>query len=81
MAGFLISEIPRSSRLLDVGGLLALGALNHVKRDFLTFLEGLEAAHVDRGEMCEQVFAAIVRGNETETLRVVEPLYSTVCHA
>ncbi len=66
---------------LDVGGLLALGALHHFEGDLLAFFEGLEAAHIDRGEMREQVFAAVIGSNETETLCIVEPLNSTVCHA
>ena len=54
------------SRSLNVGCLLALGALRHFKSNFLAFFERLEAAHVDRGEVREQVFAAIIRSDETE---------------
>src|SRR3979490_3386003 len=67
--------------LLDVGGLLALGPLDYVEADFLAFLEGLEAGHVDRREMREQVLAAVVGRNETIALRVVEPLHGACCHA
>ena len=50
------------------------------KRDLLAFLQRLESRHVDRREVREQIFAAAVRRNESETLGVVEPLHSTCCH-
>jgi hypothetical protein len=28
----------------------------------------------------EQIFAAFVRGDEAETLRIIEPFYDTSCH-
>jgi hypothetical protein len=79
VAGFFTAQAGLTR--LDVGGLLALGTLNNFKGHFLTFFERLEAAHVDRGEMREQVFAAIIGSNKTKTLCIVEPLNSTVCHA
>jgi hypothetical protein len=30
--------------------------------------------------MREKIFAAIIRGNKTETLGIIEPLDSTDCH-
>src|SRR5262245_9745657 len=30
--------------------------------------------------MCEEILAAAIRGNEAETLGIVEPLYGTCCH-
>ena len=80
VAGFL-SRIKQELTRLDVGGLPALRTLNNFEGHFLAFFERLEAAHVDRGEMREQIFAAIIGSNETETLCIVEPLNSTVCHA
>lgn len=65
---------------LDVGSLLALGALHDIEGHFLTFLQGLETIHVDGGEMREKIFAAIIRGDKTETLGIIEPLDSTDCH-
>jgi hypothetical protein len=79
VAGFLQLK-PELTRL-DVGGLFALRTLNNFESHFLTFFERLEAAHVDRGEVREQIFAAIIGSNETETLCVVEPFNCTVCHA
>ena len=64
----------------DVRRLQAFGATLHFELDLLAFLEGLEAAHLDRGVMREQVFTALGRGNEAEAFRVVEPLYGTGCH-
>ena len=77
----LFSHLKQELTRLDVRGLLALGTLNNFESHFLTFFERLEAAHVDRGEVREQVFAAVIGSDETETLSVVEPFNSTVCHA
>jgi hypothetical protein len=68
------------SDLLDVGGARPLGALLHIVLHLVRFLEGLEAARLDRGEVDEEILAAIVRGDEAETLGVVEPLYGTCAH-
>jgi hypothetical protein len=64
----------------DVGRLLALGALHNFKADFLPFFERLESAHVDRGEVREQVIASIIRGDKTKTLCFVKPFNYTGCH-
>jgi hypothetical protein len=77
-AGFIFA-VERLQRL-DVRRLQALGTTLHFELDLLAFLEGLEAAHLDRGVMREQVFTALGRGNEAEAFRVVEPLYGTGCH-
>src|SRR5262249_21266517 len=65
---------------LDVLRLRALGALGDIEADLLVLLEGLEPAALDRREMCEQVLATAIGCNETETLRVVEPLNRTCSH-
>src|SRR5215208_77439 len=65
---------------LDVVGLQALGAALHFELHLLTFLQRLEAGHLDRGVMREQIFAALARGNEAEAFGVVEPLDGTGCH-
>ena len=65
---------------LDVGSLLAFRALRDFELNFLTFFESLEAVHVDRGEMCKQIFAAIIRSDEAEAFGVIEPLNCTCCH-
>ena len=66
---------------LDVARLLlALVSLRDFEGNFLTFLERFEARHVDRGEMREEIFAAAVRRDETETFRIVEPLDRASCH-
>src|SRR3989442_289761 len=63
----------RSNRT-DVGRGRALLPLNDVELHALTFREALEPRHADRGVMDEDVFRAVVRSDETEPLRVVEPL-------
>ena len=65
---------------MDVGRLLAFGALDHVERDLLAFLQGLEALGLNGAEVSEQILATFIRGNEAETLGVVEPLDRTRCH-
>jgi len=77
---FLFIQLRNRLRCLDIGSLLALGTLNDVEGDLLAFLEGFETAHVDCGEVREQVFATIIRSDEAKTFCIVEPLYSTVCH-
>jgi hypothetical protein len=60
--------------------LLALRAGRDVKADTLTFGQGLETLALNRGKVGEEVFTALVRGNEAETLGIVEPLDGTSCH-
>ena len=64
----------------DFLGLLALRPLRNVETDLLTLFEALEALHVDRREVREEVFAAVVRGDEAVTFCVVEPLDRAGCH-
>src|SRR5690606_34912445 len=65
---------------LDVRCLLALGAGDDVERNLLVLGQRLEAVALNRGEVSEDVFAAVSRGDEAEALGVVEPLDSTLCH-
>lgn len=75
----------RNTRLwlrgLDVGRLLAFGALCDFELDLLAFLKGLEAAGLDCREVSEEVFAAIIGSDEAETLGVVEPFNCAGSHA
>jgi hypothetical protein len=52
----------------------ALGRFLDLVLDGLALLEALESLHLHRGEVHENVFAALVVGDETEALVVVEPL-------
>jgi hypothetical protein len=65
---------------LDVRRLLAFRAGGHVESDALVFSQRFEAIRVDRREMREQVFAAFVWRDETETFCVVKPFYNAICH-
>src|SRR5687767_7215586 len=68
-------------RSLDVARLLfAAFTRSDLEGDFLSFGERLEAVHVDRGEVREEVFAAAVRGDEAKAFGVVKPLNGTGCH-
>ena len=70
-----------SSGCFDVLRLEPLGALRQVEHHFLTFRQGAEAVHLDGGVMAKDVFTAAVLHDETEALRVVEPLHGTGSHS
>src|SRR5580698_8503721 len=72
--------IVRSGRL-DVRGLLALRTLANVEAHLLVFQKRLESLDANLREMREELFAAVVGGDEAETLRVVEPLHSSCWHS
>lgn len=74
------NQVMLLSDSLDVRGLLAFRTLGHIEGDFLAFFQGFEAAHRNRGEVSEQIFATIFRSDEAEALGVVKPLDGTVCH-
>ena len=63
-----------------MSSLLALGAGHDFKGDLLAFLQRLETFDFDRREVCKEVFAAFVRGDETEALGVVKPFDNTTCN-
>jgi hypothetical protein len=65
---------------LDVGSLLALRAGRDLEAYALVLGQRLEAGGVDCRKVREHVFTAAVRGNEAETLRIVEPFNSTARH-
>src|SRR6266446_7724632 len=58
-----------------------LGPLGHVEADLLTFRESAKTLRADGRVVAKDVLAAIVLRDETETLRIVEPLHCTGCHA
>ena len=57
-----------------------LGSLLDLELDTLDLLGGAEAASLDLGKVHENIFRAVVRGDETEALVAVEPLHSSLCH-
>jgi hypothetical protein len=63
-----------------VRGLETLRALRHIELDLLSFRERPEAISLDRGVVTENVLTPVVLGDETKTLRVVEPLHGTFSH-
>src|SRR5262249_54958848 len=69
----------RVSDPAHVRRLEALRAPGHVELDRLVLGERLEALALDGGEVDEHVLAAFLR-NESETLRIVEPLHRTTSH-
>src|SRR5882672_10580572 len=67
-----------ASDLPDVAGLQTLRSAAHVEFDRLTLGERAEAVARDRAVVDEYVLTALL-GDETETLRFVEPLHRTTC--
>src|SRR5712692_532426 len=65
---------------LDVDGLIAFRTGGDIEGHLLVLLQRLEAAALDRREVGEQILAAAIRGDEPETLGVVEPLDRTCTH-
>lgn len=47
---------------------------------FVTLIQAAEASSFDRGDVHENILAAVVRLNEAETLRWIEPLNGTYSH-
>src|SRR5919107_3192940 len=70
----------RSERA-DVRGLRALLSLGHLELDPLVLVQAAVARGLDRGEVGEDVGAAVVRGDEPEALVRVEPLHYARNHA
>src|SRR5881394_3980329 len=68
------------SERLDVRRRRPLLPLRRVVGDLLALFQRLEARALDRGVMAEQILAAVVRRDESEALRVVEPLHGTGSH-
>ena len=65
----------------DLGGLHALRTLGGFELHLLAFLQTLESVSLDGREVHEHIGAAIRRSDETETLGIVKPLYSTTLHS
>lgn len=74
------SEKNQRLRVLNVGSLLAFRALRDFERYFLTFFQGLEAVHLDCGEVGEQILTTVIRSDKAETFGIIEPLDGTCCH-
>jgi len=64
----------------DVPSLQALRAFGGFELYLLAFRQTAEAASLNCGVMTEDVRTPVVLSNETEALRIVEPLHSTSCH-
>jgi hypothetical protein len=57
----------------------ALGALDYIELDLLTFLQAAEAVWLDGGEVNENVLA-VLAADETIALGIVKPLYCSCFH-
>lgn len=66
--------------LCNVDGLIAFGALSHLKLDFLTLFKRFIAAARDCRMMYEDILTAVLTRNKTITFCVIKPLYSTLFH-
>ena len=74
-----LSDCKSGLRRLYVLCLPALGALDHIELDLLTFLQAAESIGLDSGEVYEYVLS-ILAADETITLGVVKPLYCSCFH-
>ena len=57
-----------------------LRPLDDLELDPLPFAQALEPRAADRGVVYEDVFRPVVKTDEAESLRVVEPLHRSLCH-
>src|SRR5512139_1438288 len=71
---------PRQLGSANVLRLQALGPARDFELHLLAFLQGLETFHLNRRMMAEDILAAVILGDETKTLRIIEPFYCTACH-
>src|SRR3954462_11386137 len=69
-----------SAGLADVGRLRPLWPLGALVLNLLAFREAAETFRLDRGGVDEHGLAAAVGRDETESLRIVEPLHRTCRH-
>src|SRR5215831_4746867 len=65
--------------LADVGGLEPLRAPAHLELDPITLGQALEARSLNGAEVHEHILATLL-GDETEPLRIVEPLHAALSH-
>src|SRR5262245_24622867 len=72
-------KVPPSTRFEILRRLLAAVA-DQLVLDHLTFIERAQASALDRGDMDEYVFAAVLRLNESITFRRVEPFHGAGSH-
>src|SRR3954468_2679838 len=73
-------EASRSPDLAHVRGLRPLGALLEFEFHLLAFRQAPEPLRLDGGVVDEHVLAAVVRRDESEALRIIEPLHGPVRH-
>jgi hypothetical protein len=76
-SGFFVVRI-RGSDHLHVPGLQALLALLDLELHALVLGQGLEPIALDFAEVHEQIGAAAILGDETETLAFIEPLHGAL---
>jgi hypothetical protein len=58
----------------------SLGALFNFEADTITFRKALKTLTFDGAVVNKDIFAATLYRNKSETLLIVEPLYSTLRH-
>src|SRR4051794_13061489 len=80
MPRYVAKWLRSASQRTHVLGLQTLGAAGHVELNALTLGQGAEALGLDGGVVAEQILAPALLRDETEALRVVEPLHGTSRH-
>jgi len=62
-----------------VNCLWAFWSLFSIKADLVSLGKGLKSTTLDI-PMVDKKISTVFTGNETKTLRIIEPLYCTCCH-
>ena len=65
---------------LSSGGLAAPAVLLEFEGDFLAFLQASKTSTLDRGDVDENVIAALVRLDEAKAFLAVKPFYGSGSH-
>jgi hypothetical protein len=77
---FLVQALVSTLYGSHTGCTRALLALSNLELDLLTFIERGVTLGFDLRVVDEQVLAAVIRSDETESLGRIEPLYRTSAH-
>lgn|SRR5215813_8914591 len=68
-------------RRANVHGLRAFLSLLGLVFYVVAFLQGAEAAGLNRRLMHKQILAAVIRSDESEAFLIVKPLHCSSCHS
>lgn len=81
-----VEDLPHGWRLMilcraNVHGLRTFLSLLGLVFYVVAFLQGAEAARLNRRLMHKQILAAVIRSDESEAFLIVKPLHRSSCHS